>query len=60
MNIQQNPYPLRLDSEIMEKTKYIAKENGRSVNKEIEMILKKIISDYEKSNGQIQIDVQRR
>ncbi len=52
---QANPYPLRIDKIILEKLKHIAKENGRSLNKEIEFILKNIISNYEKENGDIPI-----
>lgn len=55
MSIQANPYPLRIDKEIMEKFKVIAKNNGRSVNKEIEFILKNVVSSYEKENGEISI-----
>jgi len=53
MGLQANPYPLRIDKNIMDKTKYIAKENGRSVNKEIEIILRKNISSYETQFGAI-------
>ena len=56
MAIQANPYPLRLDKEVMEKTKIIAKLNGRSVNKEIEFSLKAMINRYEKENGPIPLD----
>ena len=55
MAIQQNPYPLRMDKDVMKKAKYLAKENGRSLNKEIEFILKGIIADYEKEHGPIPI-----
>ena len=58
MNIQASAYPLRIDKEIMEKFRRIAKENGRSVNKEIEAILKTIISEYESKNGVIQIKIE--
>jgi len=44
MALQPNPYPLRIDNNVMDKIKEIAKENGRSVNKEIEFILKKHIA----------------
>lgn len=37
----------------MEKIKFIAKENGRSANKEIEIRLKSIIFEYENENGKI-------
>lgn len=52
---QANPYPLRIDKTIMDKFKFIAKENGRSINKEIEIALKNIISDYENEHGQITV-----
>lgn len=53
MGIQANPYPLRIDKTIMSKIKHIAKENGRSVNKEIEFALRNSISLYEDSHGPI-------
>nr|DAN00836.1 MAG TPA: antitoxin [Caudoviricetes sp.] len=37
-------YQLRIDSQIMEQIKKLADEDGRSINKEIEYILKKYIS----------------
>ena len=48
-----NPYPLRLDKTLLEKFKVVAKENGRSVNKEIEMLVKNSVSAYEKEHGPI-------
>ena len=58
MGVQPNPYPLRISQDIMDKIKFIAKENGRSVNKEIEFQLKKVISDYEKEHGIIQFSAE--
>jgi len=55
MAIQENPYPLRIDNTIMKKMKVISKDNGRSVNKEIEFILKKHIQDIEAEKGTIKI-----
>lgn len=55
MAIQQNPYPLRIEKTILAKAKIMAKENGRSLNKEIEFILKSTISDYEATHGIIQL-----
>ena len=52
---QANPYPLRVDMAIMEKFKVVAAENGRSVNKEIEMLMKRAIANYERDNGPIAI-----
>lgn len=46
---QANPYPLRLEEEIMTQIKTIAKNNGRSVNKEIEFALKQYIRQTEQA-----------
>ena len=40
---QANPYPLRIEESIMEAIKKTAKENGRSVNKEIEYVLRQYL-----------------
>lgn len=53
---QANPYPLRVEKIIMEKFKIVASNNGRSVNKEIEMLMRKAVAEYEKEHGEIFID----
>lgn len=40
---QANPYPLRIEENIMQAIKETAKENGRSVNKEIEFVLRQYL-----------------
>lgn len=55
MAVQQNPYPLRVDSSIMEKFKVIAAENGRSVNKELEFLMKAAIRKYKSEIGPIEV-----
>ncbi len=55
MAAQANPYPLRIEKTVMQKTKVIAALNGRSVNKEIEFRLKEMISTYEKDHGPIPV-----
>lgn len=52
---QPNSYPLRIDKTIMEKFKVIATENGRSINKEIEMLMKNAVRQYENQNGEIHL-----
>ncbi len=52
---QANPYPLRVDRHVMAKFKVIAAENGRSVNKEIEFLMRVAIRQYEAQNGPIRI-----
>lgn len=55
---QANPYPLRVDKTVMEKFKVIASENGRSVNKEVEALMKQAVLNYEKQFGLIQLEGQ--
>lgn len=54
---QANPYPLRVDRLLMEKFKVLAAEHGRSVNKEIEILMKQAVQQYEKENGTIETAV---
>ena len=54
MSRQSNPYPLRLSPEVERKGKFMAKDSGRSFNKEIEELLKQKIKSYESEYGVIQ------
>lgn len=54
MGVQAAPYPLRLEPEVMEKLRVIAKDHGRSVNKEIEILARAHIAAYEAEKGVIQ------
>lgn len=40
-------YPLKIDKEVMEAIRELAKENGRSVNKEIEFALRQYIKAFQ-------------
>ena len=44
-----NPYPLRIEEELMTELKKIAEKNSRSVNKEVEFLIKKRIEEYKNS-----------
>ena len=46
-------YTLRIPKEYLEKIRYIAEENARSANREIEIMIKRRIDEYEKANGTI-------
>ena len=58
---QVNPYPLRIDEEVMKELKKVAYEEGRSVNKQIEYIVKKHLDEVkgsqEDSKGWTAIEV---
>lgn len=51
--MEEARFTLRIHPIIMNKMKHIAKNNGRSVNKEIEQILKWVVDDYERKCGRI-------
>lgn len=46
---------LRLKDATYDKISFIAKEKERSINQQIEYILKEYIKDYEKINGEIKV-----
>lgn len=46
-------YTMRLDRELFDKFRYIADANGRSANRELEQLIRKLVSDYEAQNGVI-------
>ncbi len=48
-------FTMRIHPIVMSKMKYIAKNNGRSLNREIEQILKWVIDDYERKRGRIEV-----
>ena len=54
--MNQTRFTLRIHPLIMKKLKVIADHNGRSVNKEIEQILKWITDDFENKCGKIRTE----
>ncbi|WP_303871998.1 Arc family DNA-binding protein [Acetobacterium wieringae] len=49
-------FTIRVDKELMKKLRYIAEYNGRSANREIEILIKKHISEFEAKNNIITPD----
>ena len=49
-------YTLRIPKSLQQKIKCTAKFNGRSKNKEIEIAIKRYISDFERLHGIIEIE----
>lgn len=48
-------YTLRIPQVYLDKIRFIADENGRSANKEIELMIKERIKEYESKNGTIDL-----
>ena len=49
-------FTLRTDAEILKKFRYVADYNARSANRELEVLMKKHISEFEKEHGKITLD----
>ena len=52
----QAKYTLRIDAQLLRALRYIAEYEGRSANREIEVLIKRYIAEFEKKNGKIEID----
>lgn len=46
-------FTLRTESELLVKFKFVAEYNARSANRELEVLMKKHIAEYEKIHGKI-------
>ena len=53
--MEEARFTMRIHPIIMNKMKHIAKNNGRSLNKEIEQVLKWVVDDYERQCGKIEL-----
>lgn len=49
-------YTLRIPAELLAKYHYIARYDGRSVNAQLLVHIKKSIADFEKENGKITLE----
>ena len=56
MKTEQSKFTLRIDSELLQKFHYVAEYNARSANRELEMLIKKHISEFEKQHGKITLE----
>lgn len=48
-------FTLRTDKVTLEKFRFIADDNFRTVNKELEMLMQKHIAEYEAKHGEIKL-----
>lgn len=49
-------FTLRTDGEILRKFRYVADYNARSANRELEVLMKRHIAEFEKEHGKITFD----
>ena len=48
-------FTIRTDPELLKKFRYVAEYNARSANREWEVLMKKHVAEFEKTNGMIDI-----
>lgn len=49
-------FTLRTDSDLLKKFHFVADYNGRSANRELEVLMKKHIAEFEKEHGKISLE----
>lgn len=45
------PFSLRVSEKLLDRIKYIAAQNKRSANKEIEFVLEQYVQEYDRQHG---------
>lgn len=48
-------FTIRTESELLKKFRFVAEYNARSANREIEVLMKKHVSEFEKAHGKIEL-----
>lgn len=56
MTFHISKFTIRINTIILKKFRYIAEYNGRSANREIEVLLKNYIAEFESVHGKISCD----
>lgn len=55
MSFKLSKFTIRIDSELLKKFRFVAEYNARSANRELEIIIRKHISEFEKKHGKIEL-----
>ena len=56
MKDQLSKFTLRTDPELLKKFRLVADYNARSANRELEVLMKRHIDEFEKQHGKIKFD----
>ena len=49
-------FTLRVNEELLKKFRFVADYNARSANRELEILIKKLVALFDKANGEIKMD----
>ncbi|WP_209345812.1 hypothetical protein [Flavonifractor sp. AGMB03687] len=55
MGIQEAPYSLRLEHEVMQKIRVLAAKERRSINMQLCIAVESYLEQYEKEHGEIRL-----
>lgn len=56
MKYQLVKYTVRVDAELLKKFRFVAEYNARSANREMEVLMRKHIAEFEKNYGKIMFE----
>lgn len=56
MTSDKSKFTLRVDPELLKKFHFVAEYNARSANRELEVLMKRYVSEFEKLHGEIDSD----
>lgn len=56
MKTETSKFTLRTDSDLLKKFRFVADYNARSANRELEVLMKKHVEEFEKKHGEITFD----
>ena len=56
MTMDTAKFTLRVNEELLKKFRFVADYNARSANRELEILIKKHVAQFEKANGEIKMD----
>lgn len=56
MQDKQAKFTIRVDAQLLRMFRYVAEYNARSANREIEVLMKNHVVEFEKENGKIELD----
>lgn len=56
MSSEQVKFTLRTEADLLKKFRYVAEYNARSANRELEVLMKRHINEFEKQYGKIEVD----
>ena len=56
MTMNTAKFTLRVNEVLLKKFRFIADYNARSANRELEILIKKHVAEFEKANGEIKMN----